>query len=1272
MKKILTLLFLLGAFVVGYAQSGEISGTVSDETGSGVPFGNVALVDGSGKPNGKGTQTDMDGKYTLKGLAPGRYNILFSYVGYQSQIVNGVEVNADKTRFLDSKLKPASNTLLKEVEVVTFKKPLIDKGDTKIDKTVSSADIKNSGYRKIEDAASQTAGVYQEDAGKGLSIRGSRAGGVQTIVDGIKTNGNANIPAQSVQEINIITGGIPARFGDLTAGVINITTKGPQSNFIGGVDFQTSQGLDKFGYNQATAYLLGPLLKTKDKKRTIMGFSASFDYFRQQDPDPSAVGVWQVKDNVLAAIKKDPLIPNPTGKGFFLRSEQVTFQDMYKTEAKPNTASAQYSGLGSITISPKEGMNFTVGGSALYKKYNSWVREYTLFNSENNPLYKELNYRAYVRFNHNIGSGKSDEGKSKVSYFKNPSYTIQVDFEKDKKEYADETHGNKLFNYGYIGKFETQSVPNFSYSTKNIGGRDYTGFIQTGSKDTGVAFTPGKLNDLGTRFTEQYFQLLGAKQNANGAYEIGDDKKIGFAENIDQIAQNSALINGQRSTPLYSLWYNVGRQYNGYGVDKNNEQYRGRLDVSFDIQKPGTSNTNVHKIELGAEYEQRVQRFYSINPLNIWDIARSKVNSHLSLDTLNPVFRIEGKNYSINDPARPNFYFTDSIFYGNKGDAASQSYFDKQLRRRLGLGEGNTDKIDMFAVDVDKLSVDLFSATELMSQFIVTARGYDHTGKVLTNQPTLDDFFKGKNADGEYTRLQGAFRPVYAAGYIQDKFYYKDLGFVVGLRVDQYNANQSVLKDEFSLYEVKTASQVNRLLDKVDTAGNLTYKNVSHPSNIGGDYAVYLNKSGAGAQIAGYRKGDKWFDKYGRASTGQQVATESAEGIFPYVNLPGIDTMSVANAKKFVQNKNYDPSVSFTKYVAKYTFMPRLQFAFNITEDAQFFAHYDVLSQRPQGSRNQLNLSEYFYFSEDAGVKNNPNLKPETTIDYEFGFKQKVSKSSAVTISAYYKEFRNLIQLRKIYNAFPADYTTYDNIDFVSSKGINIIYDMRRTGNFKLDANYTLQFAEGTGSDDNSQQYLVNAGNSNFRTVFPVSSDARHTINLNLDYRYGEGKEYNGPVIKNKQILANFGINLTLRARSGTPTREQATVSEEGLIGGSGRGRTTSLNARLPWNFRADLRINKDFTFMLGKKKEGQEQKRLSLQVFLLIQNLFGTANPLSYYAYTGNANDDGYLAAEGSKVNINSQYNPQSFSDLYRAKVNNPENYSLPRRIFLGASFNF
>jgi hypothetical protein len=1276
MKKILTLLMVFVAVLLK-AQSGEISGKLVDENGEGLYPATVIIVDATGKNTSIGTTTDFDGNYSIKPLKPGSYDVKYSYIGYAAQIQKGVSVNADATRRLDVKLNPAANSMI-EVEVVAYKIPLIEKGSTTMSSTLDATAIKNLPTQSVTDLASQTAGVYQEDANKGISIRGGREDATVYYVNGRKVIGKPNVPVQGVEQLTVITGGVPARYGDATGGVINITTKGPSADFQGGISFQTSQGLDAFGYNQANANLMGPIFskgKGKDKK-VILGFSTSFEFLGQKDRSPSALGVWQVKKSVLDDIKANPYFKNPNGTNLIFKSENLTFKDMYLTATKPNNAQQDYKGVLQFDLSPAKGIDFTFGGDMSYTKYHSQVQEYTLLNAENNPEIKELNYSVFGRFSHTVDlSGKKGkDGKEKSSAVQNFVYSLQFDYEKFKSVYADDNHKDKLFNYGYLGHFNSKKATNYSYTTQSIGGKNYEGWIQSGDpRDTSVVFTPGTENPLGSRFVEQYYELLGAQKNADGSYEVLGSNKYGFTESVDQILSGARLPN-QRSEPIYNTWYNIGRQYNGYGIgnpnnskDGNIDQYRARIEASFDVQGKGASNTNKHSIELGVEFDQRIQRTYSINPLFLWDVAKTNVNKHLQLDTSNPIFRINGVDYTQNDPARPQFFNTDTIKFGYTADAKNQGYFDKNLRARLGLGA--TDRIDIYNVDVDKLSIDLFSANELMSYFsggseIVTARGYDFTGKELKNNPSLKDFFNTKNSDGQYLRQQGAYKPIYASGYISDKFFFKDLGFLVGLRVDRFDANQYVLRDPYSLYDIKTKSEV----------ATLDGKAVNHPSNIGDDYAVYVSKYGTGSQIIGYRKGDEWYDKYGNVSTGRNIASQSSEGALPYANLAGIDTMSTSTVKSYVQTNsdNYDPNSSFVKYTAKYTFMPRLQFSFNITDKAQFFAHYDILSQRPQ-SRNQLNLAEYLYWQENTGVKNNPNLKPETTIDYEFGFKQVVTKTSAITISAYYKEYRNLIQRRKMLYAFPATYTTYDNLDFVSTKGLNVIYDMRRTGNFKFNLNYTLQFAEGTGSDDGSQRFLVDADVPNYRTIFPVSFDARHQINATIDFHFAEGKDYNGPVVGNKQILANFGINLVLRARSGVPYSTSGVVADEGSIGGGTRGNTLSLNGpRLPWTFRADLRINKDFQVSVARKGEDKDPKKLYFSVYLWIQNLLNTKNIISVYRYTGNANDDGYLDAPNKQIDINSKYNAESYRDLYRARINDPNNYTLPRRIYLGASFTF
>ena len=85
--------------------------------------------------------------------------------------------------------------------------------------------------------------------------------------------------------------------------------------------------------------------------------------------------------------------------------------------------------------------------------------------------------------------------------------------------------------------------------------------------------------------------------------------------------------------------------------------------------------------------------------------------------------------------------------------------------------------------------------------------------------------------------------------------------------------------------------------------------------------------------------------------------------------------------------------------------MPRIDFSFPISDEALFFAHYDVLTQRPP-SFSQFSPTNYLFFETVAGSAiNNPDLKPEQTTDYELGFKQALTRvlhcPSLLTIKNY-------------------------------------------------------------------------------------------------------------------------------------------------------------------------------------------------------------------------------------------------------------------------------
>jgi len=1055
MKKILTLLSLVATAFVAYAQNGEISGKVTDENGEGVPVASVVLVDNKGVSTGRGVSTDFDGNYSIKPLTPGKYNVQISYIGYATRIEQGVVVNADKTTWLNAQLKPSAKEL-NAVEIVSYKVPLIDPGKTSSQNTVTAEEIANMPTRNVTDIAATTAGAFQGDQGGGINVKGGREEGTEYYIDGVKVTGVPTLPATSIEQLQVITGGIPARYGDVTGGIVNITSKGPSGEFHGGIEAQTSQGLDAYGYNLVNGNITGPIIKTKQKK-TIMGFFAAFEYLRQQDPDPSAVGVWKVRGAVLDSLRQFPLLKKETAKGFNLRSENITMADMYKIKAKPNVVDNNYRGTGRIDIRPADNITLAFGGSVTYRQYHDWVEKYTLFNFENNPLYTSLNWRVFGRFTHNIQSKQDDEGtdgkKKKSSAFQNAFYSIQFDYEKYQIKFEDESHGTNPFDYGYIGKFQTLKAPVFGYDTFAVGNQILTGWKQLGFQDTTVLFTPGNLNPYGTRFTQQYYELLDAQVNAEGSYQVSGDNNSDFTSNLNQIQSNQALVNGQRSNMIYNVWYNTGRQYNGYGYSNDNDQFRVRLEGAFDILKPGAPSRNKHSFEFGVEFEQRVQRQYQVSPLGLWQRARLLVNQHLEeLDRQNPILRINGVDYTYNDPNRPAFYLTDTILFNRFYNGEKQSFFDKSLRQALGMAMNNTNFIDLDAIDPSFLNLNMFSPEDLLGDgsALVVYRGYDPYGNRLSKQPSFNDFFTKKRADGELERGIPAFRPLYTAAYISDRFYFKDLTFNVGVRIDRFDANQPVLRDQYSIYPIKTVSEVTQL------GGGA----VTHPSNIGSDYYVYVDNVKAPTAIAGYRNGQTWYDRYGNELTsGKNVAAASSTGsIQPY--------LQNANAEIKDPDK-FDPNGTFKDYNPKLIVMPRLQFSFNLTDRALFFAHYDILSQRPQ-SRSIMDPTDYLYFVDNIGTPiNNPDLKPERTIDFELGFKQRVSNTSAFTISAFYREFRDQIQIRKIINAYPKDYITYGNIDFGTTKGFTLDFDMRRTGNFSMKANYTMQFAEGTGSDDN-------------------------------------------------------------------------------------------------------------------------------------------------------------------------------------------------------------
>lgn len=1232
------LFFMSLLFSVSFlaAQSASLSGKVTEDNGEPVLFGSVALYQNGNLKSG--TETDFDGNYNFSNLDPGTYAIEVSYLGLQTQRIEDIKVFSGKAISVDVEMSEEGVLLDLDVVVKSYRVPLVEQDNTTQGGTLTSEQIRSLPTRNINALAATTAGLSTADEGDDVNVRGSRDDATNYYIDGIRVQGNL-IPESEIDQLQVITGGVEARYGDVTGGIISITTKGPSNKFSGGIEAETSKYLDPYENSLVGLNFSGPLLKNKQGV-SVLGFRVAGRYTYRLDDDPSAVPVYRVKDDVLAELEANPVIVR---SGLpFVAADFLTNDDVDALDVRPFEDATQVNFTAKLDARFSDAIDVTVSGS-FFNGENRFTQSensagfpsWRTLNSHNNPTRIDEDFRVNFRFRHRLGGAVSGEGDDrKVSTVQNASYTLQGSYENETFNISDPNHGENYFDYGYVGKFDVDYIPVFGVEADDQGNIfanhvDYRevlrGYDPTNSPNPVLA-------NYNNPFNLPINETLNPGQPNFGIQ--GFDNAAG-AVTID----NLFAING-RITDIYDdSWgfhQNVGTIYNR-AIRQDNDITTFNANASFDLV-PGSSDDGRHNIQLGIAYEGRVNREYDVrNPRRLWTAARQNANDHIqginqeTADTLGLYSAIYGEEL-------PAPFFDAPILSVTIQDPDDARFF-RAVRESLGVGLDEYVNVD--GLTPDQLSLDMFSAKELNDQFILDYYGYDYLGNEYDG--TFEDFFTATDADGIRSFPVAPARPLYASAFIQDKFTFRDIIFRLGVRVDRYDANTKVLQDPYSLYAIQGAADFHN-----NFGGD-------RPGNIGDDFRVYTTDDN-GETVQAYRDGDNWFKADGTpANSAAEVDGIRTGLVFPKYQDPN------AHEANYIKSENFNTDAAFKDYEVQFNVMPRLAFSFPISDQANFFAHYDVLVQRPNSNTIATAL-DYFYFVERTGISGNfyPNasLRPERTVDYEVGFQQALTTSSAIKISAYYKELRDMIQLRTFFPVpIVGSYTTFDNQDFGTVKGFSFGYDLRRTRNLSLNANYTLQFADGTGSDTESQRGLTNRGN--LRTLFPLNFDERHRFNVVADYRF---QKESGPRVAGAYILANAGINLQAVAVSGRPfTAKQLAqeLSADGTVG--------AINgARKPWNYTLNLRIEKNFNL----------SGNMNANIYLRISNLLDTRNIINVYEFTGDPEDDGFLRSTFGQNQINSINNSARELDAYLAsyqwRLLNSDFYSLPRRMFVGASLNF
>ncbi len=265
-------ILLLAAIVIGAgsasaAETGAISGKVTDENGAPVQYATV-LVQGLQV----GGYTDADGKFTILKIPVGSYTVVARVASYKPVQKTGVLVNARQTTVVNIQFVEQQVKRLAGIEVKGEIKTAIRKKDSSTRQIVTSEDLRSLPVDSYKDAIGLKAGVISQ--GGELHFRGGRGDEVLTIVNGIASRNplqaeGVDLGLLAVASSEQVLGGMDAQYGNALSGVISLTTREGGDKFAGEARYFTDRyGADDKSFNNYERLSVGfggPFLFPKTK-----------------------------------------------------------------------------------------------------------------------------------------------------------------------------------------------------------------------------------------------------------------------------------------------------------------------------------------------------------------------------------------------------------------------------------------------------------------------------------------------------------------------------------------------------------------------------------------------------------------------------------------------------------------------------------------------------------------------------------------------------------------------------------------------------------------------------------------------------------------------------------------------------------------------------------------------------------------------------------------------------------------------------------------------
>lgn len=225
MIKKIPFLFLL-LITIASAQTGRIRGTVTDGTNP-VPGVNIILLNTS-----LGTTSDRKGNFIIENVPYGQYTIKLSSVGYETKSEQ-VSVSSNSPMSLNILIR-SKIVETKEVQVTGFSRQ--EQRDTRtsvLDLDPRSAKILPGAVEDVLRTLQSLPGVLApNDFSSQLVVRGSGPDQNLIIMDDVEIFNPYRLYGvismfnpEAVANIDLISGGFPAKYGDRLSAVLDVTNR---------------------------------------------------------------------------------------------------------------------------------------------------------------------------------------------------------------------------------------------------------------------------------------------------------------------------------------------------------------------------------------------------------------------------------------------------------------------------------------------------------------------------------------------------------------------------------------------------------------------------------------------------------------------------------------------------------------------------------------------------------------------------------------------------------------------------------------------------------------------------------------------------------------------------------------------------------------------------------------------------------------------------------------------------------------------------------------